>query len=180
MNSQDVILGMLMNRSLSGYEIKQSFEELFSYFYSSSYGTIYPMLQRMEKEGLLTKESVLQEGKPNKNVFTITESGRSQFYTYLQSPLESDSIKSDFLMKLFFGKYVGDDQIIAWLKQVQQQAQKQLEQLNEKYSLYKAEMHPAQIICIQIGIKEYYAKLEAIQEGLASMEPIRTKREELA
>ena len=78
MNSQDVILGMLMKRSLTGYEIKQLFEDLFSYFYSSSYGTIYPMLHRMEKEELLTKENVLQDGKPNKNVFTITEKGRRQ------------------------------------------------------------------------------------------------------
>ena len=178
MNSQDVILGMLMKRSLSGYEIKQLFEDLFSYFYSSSYGTIYPMLHRMEKEELLTKENVLQDGKPNKNVFTITEKGRSQFDSYLHSPLESDSIKSDFLMRLYFGQFVGYDKVIAWLKQSQQQTQKLLDQLTEKYSLYKDKMPPTQVICIQIGIREYTAKLEVIVEGLAQMEQLEQRERE--
>jgi DNA-binding PadR family transcriptional regulator len=178
MNSQDVILGMLMKRSLTGYEIKQLFEDLFSYFYSSSYGTIYPMLHRMEKEELLTKENVLQDGKPNKNVFTITEKGRRQFDSYLHSPLESDSIKSDFLMRLYFGQFVGYDKVITWLKQSQQQTQKLLDQLTEKYSLYKDKIPPTQVICIQIGIREYTAKLEVIVEGLAQMEQLEQKERE--
>jgi hypothetical protein len=44
-----------------------------------------------------------------------------------------------------------------------------LDQLLEQYSLYKDEMHPAQIICIQIGIEEYKAKLTTIAEGLVSL-----------
>lgn len=170
MNSQDAILGMLMKHSLSGYEIKQLFENLFSYFYRSSYGTIYPMLTRMEKEGLITKEVVLQDGKPNKNMFTITDKGQESFQAYLQGPLEGDSTKSDFLMRLYFGEFVGFDKVIAWLKEVQEGAQTELNLLSEKYALYKDEMHPAQVICIQIGINEYKAKLETIAQGLASIE----------
>lgn len=49
---------------------------------------------------------------------------------------------------------------------------KKLDQLLEQYSHYKAEMHPAQIICIQIGIAEYKAKLATIAEGLLSMEQL--------
>lgn len=172
MNSQDVILGMLMKRSLSGYEIKQMYEDVFSYFYSSSYGTIYPMLHRMEKEELITKENVLQDGKPNKNVFTITENGKRLFNAYLHSPVESDTIKSDFLMRLYFGQFVDNDVVIDWLKKAQEQTQKQLDQLSEKYAIYKDKMHPAHIICIEIGIKEYRAKLDTIHEGLARMEQL--------
>jgi DNA-binding PadR family transcriptional regulator len=178
LNSQDVILGMLMKRSLSGYEIKQLFEDIFAYFYSSSYGTIYPMLHRMEKEELLTKENVVQEGKPNKNVYTITEHGKQQFHSYLHSPMESDSIKSDFLMRLYFGQFVGNDLVIAWLKQAEEHTRKQLEELSKKYAIYKADMHPAHIICIEIGIKEYTAKLETLQEGLARMEQLEQEERE--
>ncbi|GGA13168.1 PadR family transcriptional regulator [Paenibacillus marchantiophytorum] len=170
MNSQDVILGMLMKRSLSGYEIKQLFESLFSYFYNSSYGTIYPMLHRLEKEELITKENVLQEGKPNKNVYTITDKGKSQFTDYLLSPVESDSVKSDFLMRLYFGQHVGYEKVLSWLTKEQVHAQKQFDDLTEKYALYHDQMHPAQIICIQIGIKEYQAKLEVIREGMVSIQ----------
>lgn len=176
MNSQDVILGMLMKRSLSGYEIKRLFEDLFSYFYSSSYGTIYPMLGRMEKEELITKENVLQEGKPNKNVYTITEHGRAQFNDYLHSPVESDSFKSDFLMRLYLGQFVEFAKVISWLKKSQADTRKKLDQLNEQYARYKDQMHPTQIICIQMGIKGYAAKLETIDEGLARMEQLEREK----
>ncbi|MCD9025363.1 PadR family transcriptional regulator [Cohnella silvisoli] len=169
MNSQDVILGMLMKRSLTGYEIKQLLENLFSHFYSSSYGTIYPMLSRMEKEKLITKENIVQEGKPNKNVYTITDIGKGQFNSYLQSPMESESVKSDFLMRLYFGQFVGYGKVIEWLLDAQQDAQKQLDEINKKYSLYKDQMQPTQIICIRMGIKAYSSKLEVIEEGLASI-----------
>ncbi|MDD9270736.1 helix-turn-helix transcriptional regulator [Paenibacillus sp. GCM10023248] len=173
MNSQDVILGTLMNRSLTGYEIKQLFETLFSYFYSSSYGTIYPMLHRMEKEGLLTKESVAQDGKPNKNVYTITERGKEQFNGYLDSPIESDSVKSDFLMRLFFGEFVSKDTVIAWLEKAYLHVEEQLQQLKDMRLRFKDDMQPSQVICIQIGMKEYQAKLDAIQEGLALMKQVK-------
>lgn len=178
MNSQDVILGMLMKKSLTGYEIKHLLEELLSYFYKSSYGTIYPMLNRMEKEGQITKENVIQEGKPNKNVYTITTKGREYFHNYLLGPIEEDSSKSDFLMRLYFGEFVGYDKLIAWLKQAQVDGLRKLKELQTKYSLHKEEMHPAQMVCIQIGIKEYSAKLEAITEGLKNMEQLDQSRRE--
>ncbi|WP_076186019.1 PadR family transcriptional regulator [Paenibacillus sp. FSL H8-0282] len=173
MNSQDVILGMLMKKSLTGYEIKQLLEEIFSNFYSSSYGTIYPTLARMENEGLITKENIPQEGKPNKNLLNITDKGRDSFNAYLLAPLEADSIKkSDFMMRLYFGEFVGYEKVIIWLKQAQEESQHKLDQLLAQYSLYKDEMHPAQIICIQIGIEEYKAKLTTIAEGLLNMEKL--------
>lgn len=173
MNSQDVILGMLMKEALTGYQIKQLLEEVFSNFYSSSYGTIYPTLARMEKEGLITKENVLQDGKPNKNLINITPKGRDRFNAYLLAPLESDSSrKSDFMMRLYFGEFVGYDKVITWLRQAQEESQKKLDQLLGQYSLYKDEMHPAQIICIQIGIEEYKAKLATIAEGVVNLEKL--------
>ncbi|NOV02648.1 PadR family transcriptional regulator [Paenibacillus planticolens] len=175
MNSQDVILGTLMDRSLTGYEIKQQFETLFSYFYSSSYGTIYPTLHRMEKEELLTKESVLQDGKPNKNVYTITEKGRKKFNDYLYSPIESESVKSDFLMRLFFGEHVGNDKVAEWLEMAQTHTTEELNQLKATGTLYKDEMQPSQVICIQMGMKAYEAKLEAIQEGLILLRNIKNE-----
>jgi DNA-binding PadR family transcriptional regulator len=161
-----------MKQSRSGYEIKQVLEGLFAYFYQSSYGTIYPTLGRMEKEELITKENVLQEGKPNKNVYTITERGREQFNVYMNSPVENDSYKSDFLMRLFFGEYVGNDQVISWLKEARGEIQRNLETLSQTFAQERERLHPAKIICIQMGLKGYQANLETIDEGLARMEQL--------
>lgn len=176
MNSQDVILGTLMDRSLTGYEIKQLFETLYSYFYSSSYGTIYPTLHRMEKDELLTKENIVQDGKPNKNVYTITEKGKKQFNEYLYSPIEDENVKSDFLMRLFFGEYVGNSKVIEWLENAQTHIMEQLDQLKDLCALYKNEMQPSQVICIQIGMKNYEAKLEMITEGLVRLRNLENEK----
>ncbi|WP_256757984.1 PadR family transcriptional regulator [Cohnella sp. WQ 127256] len=176
MNSQDVILGMLMKKSSSGYEIKQSLEGLFNYFYQSSYGTIYPTLSRMEQEELITKENVQQEGKPNKNVYTITEFGRAKFNAYMLSPVENDSFKSDFLMRLFFGEYVGYDKVIAWLHEAQRAFQMNLDRLNDLFEHEKDYLPLTKIICIQIGLKGYRANLEAIAEGLVQMEQLEQEK----
>ncbi|GKU76453.1 PadR family transcriptional regulator [Paenibacillus sp. L3-i20] len=171
MNSQDVILGILMKRSLTGYEIKGLFEDVFSFFYSSSFGTIYPVLNRMEKENLIKKEVVIQSGKPNKNIFTITQYGKERFNNYLNSPLEADEgTKSDFLMRLYFGHFVSYDLVVGWLKQTEEHIQFKLDALRERYSINKDTMQPPHIICMEIGIKGYSAKLEAIREGLVRLE----------
>lgn len=73
MKIQGVILGILNSGPHSGYEIKRQFEERFSFFFNASYGSIYPTLSKFEKEKLITKKTVKHEGKPNKNVYTITD-----------------------------------------------------------------------------------------------------------
>ena len=54
-------------------------EELKEYGYQISPGTIYPILAKMETEGLLDKEVRLVKGK-NRNYYFITESGLEILY----------------------------------------------------------------------------------------------------
>ena len=42
------------------------------------------------------KEVVMQEGKPNKKMYFITDEGREEFYQYMQTPIEKDVLRSDF------------------------------------------------------------------------------------
>ena len=53
MTGKDIILGLLIEKSRSGYEINEVFETVFRYFYKTSYGMIYPTLRRLEKERLV-------------------------------------------------------------------------------------------------------------------------------
>ena len=66
MTGKDIILGLLMEKSRTGYEINEVFETIFRHFYKTSYGMIYPTLKRLTKAGLVEKEIVVQTGKPNK------------------------------------------------------------------------------------------------------------------
>ncbi|WP_166240296.1 PadR family transcriptional regulator [Paenibacillus turpanensis] len=172
MRSQDVILGMLMDSSISGYDIKQNFEKLFSYFYNASYGTIYPTLSRMEKEGLITKQSFVQEGKPNKNVYTITQLGRKAFLEYLQSEIQNAEVKSDFMIRLFFGKWAEPALMIRWMEEGIRKTEETLAKLRTEQEQWKDELSPSQLICLRIGISNNEAVLANLQEGIAQIKSI--------
>lgn len=166
MTSQDVILGMLMNKSLSGYDIKQAFESLFSYFFDASFGTIYPTLAKMEKEGLIVKRNVQQEGRPNKNVYTITDKGKESFRSYLNSDLQDDVYRSDFMVRLFFGEWADPEAVIGWLEAESVKTEAMMERLRSDYERYGPKMSPTQDICLKIGLVYHEKHLEVLNQGL--------------
>jgi DNA-binding PadR family transcriptional regulator len=165
--SQDVILGILMESSTSGYDIKQKFETLFSYFYNASYGTIYPTLSRMEKDGLITKESLVQEGKPNKHLYTITEEGKAAFFRYLVSDIQEVENKSDFMLRLFFGEWAEPELVVHWLESGIRKAEQTAAKLTAEQERWKSKMSPTQLLCLQLGIGNQENVIRTLREGLA-------------
>lgn len=99
MNAKTLILAILHFQDASGYEIRKlSAESPFSYFVDISFGSIYPILAKLESEGLVTSRAEQQEGKPDRNVYSLTERGRAEFVTALREPPQKDKFKSEFLL----------------------------------------------------------------------------------
>ncbi|MFP3727871.1 PadR family transcriptional regulator [Priestia filamentosa] len=165
MNIQNVILGFLIEKPMSGYDIKQMMENSVSYFFDASYGAIYPALKRMEKDNLIEKEIIQQEGKPNKNLYVISPKGIEAFQAYMDSPLNPTLIRSDLLIRIFFGKHTTHQKIEKWLHVEKEKAQAQLDNLtliNEKYS----NMERYKKITLLYGIDEAKFTLEWINKEL--------------
>ena len=62
MDVKTIILGFLMDNSMTGYELKKAFSISFSFFSGISYGSIYPALKKMEGEGLITMIHQIADG----------------------------------------------------------------------------------------------------------------------
>jgi PadR family transcriptional regulator, regulatory protein AphA len=95
------ILGMLLERPCSGYEIKSLMGRSTAYFWRESDSTIYPMLKLLAEEGKALSK-IIYIGKKKKEVFSITESGGAEFKVWLESPTGSETPRNEFLLKLFF------------------------------------------------------------------------------
>lgn len=108
-----VVLGLLSGGPMSGYEIKKWVDECFKYLLMDiSYGQIYPMLGRLEKEGLASM-SIKISGKGRiKKTYIITEKGLNELVAWIRSP---DLKEYDILIKLCFGSLVTTEEIIAKL-----------------------------------------------------------------
>ncbi len=122
------ILGMLLEGSRTGYEIKSLVGRSTVYFWRESDSTIYPMLKVLAKEGKVLSE-IAYVGKKKKEIFSITKEGREEFKAWLRSPTGSEIPRNEFLLKLFF---ITDRKEMMWL------FQERLEKAEKTYKEYKA------------------------------------------
>ncbi|MDW7618012.1 PadR family transcriptional regulator [Peribacillus simplex] len=134
MNIQNVILGFLSEEPMSGYDIKRKMEVTVAHFFDASFGAIYPALRRMEKDGYVKKEVIQQEGKPNKNLYVITSKGQEEFQQYMESPINPTIMRSDFFIRLFFGKFTKKENILQWMENEKEHVKRDLESLLEVQS----------------------------------------------
>ena len=99
MNVRTVCLAILNSRDASGYEIKKlSTESHYSHFVDASFGSIYPALNKLEADGLVTQREEREPGKPPRKVYSITEAGREELLGQLSEAPREDVFRSEFLM----------------------------------------------------------------------------------
>src|SRR5574344_764327 len=121
-----LILGLLSEKPLSGYEIKKIVDLRFQYFWSESYGQIYPELSRMESENII--EKVVSEentGRKNSCKYKITDQGLVELKDWLIAPVEKEMIRYEILLKLYFSTQVSPDVMIDHIREFQINHRKQ-------------------------------------------------------
>jgi DNA-binding PadR family transcriptional regulator len=97
---------------MSGYDIKKLVEASVGNFWSESYGQIYPILRRLEAEGLAERSVEEGDGRPDRHVYRITPAGRVNLREWLAEPAPPETPRVEILLKLFFARQVGPDQAI--------------------------------------------------------------------
>lgn len=151
------ILGVLLEGSATGYEIKSLMGRSTVYFWRESDSTIYPMLKVLAKEDKVLSE-IAYVGKKKKEVFFITEMGREEFKAWLKSPTNEETPRNEFLLKLFF---------ITDQKEISRLFQERLEKAEKIYEEYK------KIEARLEGLGDYPQKairLKALRYGIAHLE----------
>lgn len=100
------ILGCLSMKPMSGYDVKKHIGSGMSNFWQENLGHIYPVLKKLELEGLVTKEVIVQEGRPSKNLYRTTRAGLDDLRQWLDLQEETRYIRDEFLLKILFGALV--------------------------------------------------------------------------
>src|SRR2546428_10589522 len=98
------VLGMLALGPGSGYDLKKRIEGSIAHFWSESYGQIYPILGHLASQGLVERRLERQKGKPDRQVYSITAEGQERLRAWLTAPARDESLPSELLLKLFFGR----------------------------------------------------------------------------
>ncbi len=73
----DAILACLTERPMTGYELAKTFDASIGFFWKADHQQIYRELSRLRDRGHIQGREVVQSGKPNKLVYTLTAEGRA-------------------------------------------------------------------------------------------------------
>ena len=97
----DAILVLLTERPMTGYELAKTFDASIGFFWRADHPQIYRELARLRDRGHIQGREVVQSGKPNKLVYTLTREGRAALRRWAALPASSPSIKDDLLVRLY-------------------------------------------------------------------------------
>ncbi|MBE9166541.1 PadR family transcriptional regulator [Pleurocapsales cyanobacterium LEGE 06147] len=97
---------------------------------------MYRELTNLEEKGLVSAETISQEGRPDKKLYRVTEQGQKFLADWIAQPSTMSPIKDELLVKLFAGHLVEKKIIIAELERHRTQHLKRLSeyrQIEQKY-----------------------------------------------
>jgi DNA-binding PadR family transcriptional regulator len=124
------ILSVLVSAPSSGYDLAKRFnpsiEGSVGFFWNASFQQIYRELNRLEEKEWLQAESVQQENRPDKRVYSVTAGGKRQLCQWIAESEEMAPVKDDLLVKLYVGHLVPNQTLVAKLEAHRRQHQQRL------------------------------------------------------
>ena len=96
----DAILACLTERPMTGYELAKTFDSSVGFFWKADHQQIYRELSKLRDRGYIQGREVVQSGKPNKLIYTLTPEGRTALRHWAARPSTPPSIKDDLLVRL--------------------------------------------------------------------------------
>jgi DNA-binding PadR family transcriptional regulator len=130
------ILGLLKERAMHGYQLSKRLADTLGAFWKVSYGSLYPALKRLEREGAVESAFPREEVGRRKNVYRITAKGEEMFAALLQEAGEESWEDNRFRVRLAFFQYLKPDTRLRLLEKRRAFLEDRLSQI--KTSLAKA------------------------------------------
>lgn len=100
-----IILGILMLRRMTAYEIRNVIKSNFKSMCSDSLGSIQAALKKLTELEMVTFEELVEKGV-NKKRYSITDLGQETLIEWIKVPIDISKTKNVDLGKLLFMGYV--------------------------------------------------------------------------
>jgi PadR family transcriptional regulator AphA len=120
------LLGILTVKPMTGYELKQFFDSSVQHFWNAELSQIYPTLKSLEEQAWVDKHVQVQDGRPNKKIYEITDAGREEFARWVRHPNPASDLRDPFLIKVFFGAELPIEDMLIVLRRQMEEEQKVL------------------------------------------------------
>jgi DNA-binding PadR family transcriptional regulator len=118
MSLAHAILGLLQQEEMTGYDLKTScFDQCIAHLWPADQAQIYRTLDKLVEQGWITCTVKIQHDRPNRKVYSVTESGKAELIRWLESHQPLPTVREPLLVQLFFAAQLPNEAIIQLLEQ---------------------------------------------------------------
>ncbi len=100
------ILGLLKERAMHGYELRKQLGQKLGFFWTVSFGSLYPTLKKLERRGVVEKFFTGDQTSRRKQVYRITPAGEAEFLELLAEGAHSSWEEDKFPLRVAFFRYL--------------------------------------------------------------------------
>jgi DNA-binding PadR family transcriptional regulator len=180
-SSSEVLLGLLAIQPMSGYDLGLTIRASVGHFWRESYGQIYPNLNKLAAQGLVTAKTERQKGKPDRRIYSITGKGRERLARWLAVEPQPEIPRNELLLKLFFSAQTPPEIPIGYLERMVERESALLKQFKQVEREIAGDRQypdaPYWRMTARFGQSELEAHLRWARETLAELRNIAGKRD---
>ena len=175
------VLGLLAwSGESSGYELHKRAGRSVGFIWAPARSQLYAVLKRLEADGLVTGRRIAQADRPDKRLFSLTDTGAATLREWLDrvEPIAPDD-RDGMLLKHFFGAFGDPEARLRQLLDYRERVSDRLATYLEIEQSFDGEhgadpLHRLQTL--RLGIALTRATLEWTDETLAALEPAASTR----
>ncbi|MCP4141743.1 MAG: PadR family transcriptional regulator [Chloroflexi bacterium] len=178
MSLKHAILGFLSFKPLSGYDLKKAFDNSVRHFWTANQSQIYRTLAKMTDDGLLSKEVIEREERLAMKIYHVSKEGRDELHKWLSSPLPQQNMREAFLIQIYFGGLLDDEELLALLRHELKATEEQMAIFDQIYQFSTGKTSQAEdprafflsMLTLDYGIKSGQAMLDWLNNAIKEIE----------
>jgi len=172
----DAILVCLTERPMTGYELAKTFDSSIGFFWKADHQQIYRELTRLRERGHVQAREVVQSGKPNKLVYTLTAEGKAALRHWAARPSSPPSIKDDMLVRLCALEAIDMEplrtDLMARLEHHRDRLARYERVLKKRFPHGSASLDDTgKLLALRLGLRHERAVVEWCEEALQTLQP---------
>ena len=163
------VLGLLAEKPLHGYQIKQRFEEMLGGTWDVNFGSIYQALQRLERDGLV--EATGERGDRGRQTYQATAAGRSALDEWLEdAESRPEPLREELYMKVLLLGRSPDGRLLRVLNRQRHELLQQLRDLGDHEKSARSEKNVNLALLFRGGRLHTEADVKWLDECIEELE----------
>ncbi|MFJ8014302.1 PadR family transcriptional regulator [Streptomyces sp. NPDC096339] len=161
------VLASLLGGEFSGYQLAKGFDIGVANFWHALPQQLYAELAKLEREGLVAGREVVQESRPNKRLFHVTEAGLAELEAFAEAASKPSVIRDDLLVKVQAADGIDTTPVVAQLEERAAAAEAKIELLDALLRQMRGEADEEEFLLRGEGVGGYLTALRgrAFEQG---------------